>query len=289
MDIDGLYVIQQALERRSLDELVLVLESRDVPHDVFFRNGQWWLVVPYDSAAMAVREVAAYRSENVAVPRPVPPPVVDSGIWGVGAYLATIWFVFVQSNDGAGSALRNLGRLDAERVLDGELWRTVTALTLHADVAHIASNSLFGGLFGWLLGRSLGSGVAWLAVVIAAALGNLLNAMLRPTPFFSLGASTATFAAVGIGAVFVWRSGYFRSFSGVKRIAPLAAAFALFAFIGTGGGNTDVLAHFAGLISGFLIGQFVVRNQLDKVGVQGQRFFGLATVLVVLLAWAIAV
>ena len=289
MDTEGLYVIQQALERRSLDELVLVLESRDVPHDVFFRNGQWWLVVPDHSAAQAVREVAAYRNENVPVPRPKAPPIVDSGVWGVVGYLATIWFVFLRSNDLSGRTLRGLGRVDAERVLDGELWRTVTALTLHADLAHIASNSLFGGLFGWLLGRSLGSGVAWFAVVIAAALGNLANAMLRPIPFFSLGASTATFAAVGIGAVFVWRTGYFRSFSGVKRVAPLAAAFALFAFIGTGGGNTDVLAHFAGLLSGFFVGHVIVRNQLQDVGLQGQRFFGLSALLLVLLAWAVAV
>ncbi len=289
MDTEGLYVIQQALERRSLDELVLVLESRDVPHDVFFRNGQWLLVVPDDSAAWAVREVAAYRNENVAVPLPKAPPIVDTGVWGVLAYLATIWFVFLRSNDLSGRTLRGLGRVDAERVLDGELWRTVTALTLHADLAHIASNSLFGGLFGWLLGRSLGSGVAWFSVVIAAALGNLLNAMLRPVPFFSLGASTATFAAVGIGAVFVWRTGYFRSFSGVKRVAPLAAAFGLFAFIGTGGGNTDVLGHFAGLLAGFFVGQFVVQNQLQDVGLQGQRFFGLSAFLVVLLAWAVAV
>lgn len=289
MDTEGLYVIQQALERRSLDELVLVFESRDVPHDVFFRNGQWWLVVPDESAARAVREVAAYRNENVAVPRPSAPPIVDGGVWGVLGYLATIWFVFLRSNDLSGRTLRGLGRLDAEKVLDGELWRTVTALTLHADLAHIASNSLFGGLFGWLLGRSLGSGVAWFAVVVAAALGNLLNAMLRPIPFFSLGASTATFAAVGVGAVFVWRTGYFRSFSGVRRVAPLAAAFGLFAFIGTGGGNTDVLAHFLGLLAGFFVGQVVVRNQLQDVGLQGQRFFGLSAFLVILLAWAVAV
>ena len=32
-------------------------------------------------------------------------------------------------------------------VLAGELYRTVTALTLHADLPHVAGNALFGGFF----------------------------------------------------------------------------------------------------------------------------------------------
>ena len=39
------------------------------------------------------------------------------------------------------------GSADSTRILAGELWRSVTALCLHADVGHVASNALFGALF----------------------------------------------------------------------------------------------------------------------------------------------
>ena len=34
------------------------------------------------------------------------------------------------------------GSADADRILLGELWRTVTALTLHANLAHALSNAI---------------------------------------------------------------------------------------------------------------------------------------------------
>ena len=78
------------------------------------------------------------------------------------------------------------------------MWRLTTALTLHADLGHIVANSVFGGLFG-LLGRPhLGTGVAWFCIVLGGTLGNALNALARPDEFASIGASTATFAAVGL-------------------------------------------------------------------------------------------
>ena len=47
-----------------------------------------------------------------------------------------------------GVNLWNAGRMDALAMLGGEVWRTVTALTLHADMAHLAGNMAFGAAFG---------------------------------------------------------------------------------------------------------------------------------------------
>ena len=43
------------------------------------------------------------------------------------------------------------------------IWRAVTALTLHSDLAHLAGNAFFGGVFGVLLAQILGGGLAWIA------------------------------------------------------------------------------------------------------------------------------
>ena len=59
----------------------------------------------------------------------------------------------------------------------GELWRAVTALCLHADLAHLTANALFGSFFLAAAGRSLGAGLALALVTLAGAGGNAVNAV----------------------------------------------------------------------------------------------------------------
>ena len=172
--------------------------------------------------------------------------------------------------------------------MSGELWRLVTALTLHADLAHIVANSLFGAVFGLLAGRYFGSGLAWLCIVLGGTFGNALNVLVRPEFFMSIGASTATFAAVGLAGAFFWRSGYFRQARWQRRFAPVFAAIAFFAYTGTGGENTDVVAHLTGLVAGFLIGLYVARTRLHLSGPRAQRFFAWAAIAIVGMAWMLA-
>ena len=76
----------------------------------------------------------------------------------------------------------------------GEWWRTFTALGLHADPLHLAGNLIYGLIFGFLAGQLLGWGLAWSGLLLAGALGNLLNAFLQAPTHSSIGASTAVFA-----------------------------------------------------------------------------------------------
>ena len=97
------------------------------------------------------------------------------------------------------------GALRSGAVRAGEVWRAVTALTLHLDVGHMLSNLGFGTVFGLLAGQLLGPGVAWASVLAAAASANLLNAWLQPEVHSSVGASTAVFATLGLLAAYAWR------------------------------------------------------------------------------------
>ena len=161
----------------------------------------------------------------------------------------------------------------------------MTALTLHADIGHIAANSLFGGLFGVLVGRYFGSGLGWLCIVLGGILGNALNVIVRHEDFSSIGASTATFAAVGLTAAFAWRSGYFRRLTWQRGFAPVFAAIAFFAYTGIGNERTDVVAHVAGLVAGFGLGLGVAKTRLQLAGIRAQRFFAATAVAIVVLAW----
>jgi membrane associated rhomboid family serine protease len=147
------------------------------------------------------------------------------------------------------------------------------------------ANSLFGALFGLFVGRYLGSGFGWLLVLISGALGNALNAWLRPEAFSSIGASTATFAALALGAAFVWRRGYFRG-GGLRRgFAPIFGGIALLAFTGIGGGRTDVIAHFAGFGVGLCAGLLAASFDIRRLGKSGQYISAGLAFGLLLLAW----
>lgn len=274
--------LREGRERRDLRTLQLVLTARGIDNRIDWHDGIWHLQVALDDEAAATRELAIYERENVPVPAPPMPVRIDSGWWGVAAYLAVIWSALALQASPA------LGRLHVGSVMDGELWRLTTALTLHADLGHIVANSVFGGLFGLLAGRYLGTGLAWFCIVLGGTLGNALNAFVRPAEFASIGASTATFAAVGLCGAFMWRNGYFRRLKWQRGFAPVFAAIAFFAYTGIGDENTDVVAHLTGLASGFALGLWVARKRLHLVGLAGQRFAGLAAAAWVLGAWLVA-
>ena len=192
-------VVRTGRERRELRTFALVLTARGIESRMDLVDGVWRLLVAVEDLDHGRAEIDAYERENVSQPAPVFPIRVDSGWWGVAAYLAVIWAVMLA--EGAelfGWDWRSVGRLHVASVMSGELWRLVTALTLHGDLAHIVANSLFGAVFGLLAGRYFGSGLAWLCIVLGGTFGNALNVLVRPEFFMSIGASTATFAAVGL-------------------------------------------------------------------------------------------
>lgn len=282
-------VVRTGRERRELRTFALVLTARGIESRVDLVDGVWRLLVAVEDLDHGRAEIDAYERENVSQPAPAFPIRVDSGWWGVAAYLAVIWAVmFAEGAELFGWDWRSAGRLHVASVMSGELWRLVTALTLHADLAHIVANSLFGAVFGLLAGRYFGSGLAWLCIVLGGTFGNALNVLVRPEFFMSIGASTATFAAVGLAGAFFWRSGYFRQARWQRRFAPVFAAIAFFAYTGTGGENTDVVAHLTGLVAGFLIGLYVARTRLHLSGPRAQRFFAWAAIAIVGMAWILA-
>jgi membrane associated rhomboid family serine protease len=282
--------LQRTYRRAPMAELSLVLTAMDIQHDVRRDGYGWQLWVPEELVTAAADQIARYRQENR--PRfviPVEWPQVDSGWAGVAVYLLVIWLVPVLDNGLAfGWDWREQGVMHAGAVASGEWWRTVTALTLHADLAHVVANSAFGAVFGLFVGRYLGSGFGWLLVVLAAALGNALNAWLQPDPFRSIGASTATFAALGLVAAFVWRRGHYRGSSLRRSFAPIFAGIAMLAFTGVGSERTDIFAHFFGFGCGVGFGMMAAQFDLARLGRSGQWLAGGCALLIVAGAWVLA-
>lgn len=269
-------------------EAALVLNAVGIKNTTARQGHDWVIWVAHTDQAEAHNQLKSYWEENRPNPeQPVNATVVDSGWAGVVGYLFVIWLIPALS---AYSSLdfRGLGRLDAGAVMAGQWWRTATALTLHADIAHIASNSLFGCVFGLFVGRYLGSGLGWLLVLVCGIAANLLNAIVQPEEFLSIGASTATFAALGIVPAFGWRRGFFRGRGFKRGFAPIFGAIALLAFTGFGAENVDVLGHLFGFAAGIGMGLAVAHIKLDSISLADQQRAGFAVFLILGTAWIFA-
>jgi membrane associated rhomboid family serine protease len=180
----------------------------------------------------------------------------------------------------------------------GEWWRAVTALTLHADLAHFVANLVTGLIFAAFLLPLAGSGVTWSGTLLAGALGNLINAWgYRGRPHESLGASTAVFGTLGIlvaleSAQMILHEGRPRFW---KMIVPVGAGLALLAYLGTGDyehpeqNTTDYMAHLWGFGAGLFIGAIAGFLRLEeKMPHALRRLLCLLPPAVIALAWWLA-
>ncbi len=289
MDQD-LRVVYESRNRQSCADRALVLTSLQIPHQIVDDAGSCLLLVPAALSAQAAGELQLYDEEN---PPPRPAPVrkteFQDPVPGLVGYVFVICMVagmagysFFQSNWFVA------GRVDGELIRDGELWRLFTALTLHSGLKHLLGNIVFGVFFGLFAGRLLGSGVAWLAIVLAAATGNAFNTLLLESAHRSIGASTAVFAALGIVAGYVWRGKLMNQDRWSNRYGPVVGGLALLMYTGTGGPNTDVGAHLLGFVCGFVAGMLLVRFEPASRDTRTQLLAGTTALAILVISWTIA-
>ena len=170
---------------------------------------------------------------------------------------------------------------------EGELWRTVTSLTLHADFPHLLGNILFFAIFATITARRAGGGIALFFIFISGVFGNLSTITLfGENSYNSLGASTAVFGALGIiVSLSLLRPKPKHLF--FNNLLPLVSGIALLAFTGTAPG-ADVSAHLFGFLWGAGLG--VLLNNLNKMRdnmIVQIIFFGI-TFLTIFYCWSLA-
>jgi membrane associated rhomboid family serine protease len=179
------------------------------------------------------------------------------------------------------------GASDAARVLSGEWWRAITALTLHADSNHVLSNIAIGTIVVTMVMRRTGVGLGAALVVLAGALGNVVNAWGYGSDHNSIGFSTAVFGAIGILGGLT----YVGAVRGTRRGRPawtaIAGTLALLAMLGASE-RSDMLAHLFGTATGVAVGLAVGAAGWRPRTWIGQAVAGIATLGVVVGAWAMA-
>lgn len=240
-------------------EHALVVLAMNLECWIFPTEEKFALLADPAKAPVIRHEFALYEAEQAERRVRVEPPVFPAGIelalaWAV-SLLAVFWWQAKDLTLADRFCNSSLALIDG-----GEWWRTFTSLFLHANAGHLLSNVFLGGIFCVMVAQTVGAWRGWALILAAGTLGNLANAAARyPDAFLSLGASTATFAAVGIlTGVATLRSWRLHS---LRELRPLLVPFITGALIlgwhGTGGDDAErinVAGHLAGWSSGLILG-----------------------------------
>lgn len=272
----------------------LVVTAKALPHWIEREGDEWVLLVEEPVRELALREIEAFEVEEQQRPRSRPglfPEKVPTGsLFLAGWVLSGLFFV----QQVAPPSWQERGVAESAAILRGEWWRTITALTLHADGPHLVANLATGLLFAAFVIPQLGTGLAWLAIVLSGMLGNAINAWgYRGEPHFSIGASTACFGALGllVGAELLarWREPGTRN--RWQLIVPLGAGLALLAFLGVGeeDKSIDYMAHCWGFAAGLVEGILATGLRLkERVAPRVQWLAGAAALGLIGGAWVLA-
>jgi membrane associated rhomboid family serine protease len=267
--------------RRAMD-LSLVLDEEGIPHEVRSVAGEKWaLLIDSDAdAARAEAALAAFERENpLAQPRTQEEPGPWEGVASGVVFFLALLSLHIWTGPESGNAWFARGSAEAASILRGEWWRTVTALTLHADAGHAVGNALLGGLLLTLLARRIGAGLASWAMLLAGAAGTAAAAELMRRNFASVGASTAVFGALAALAVLQAADPASRR----RAWIPLGAGLALLGFLGSSQ-RSDLAGHLCGFVAGALLGAMAARlPRLRNRAVQAA--LAVAAALVPVLAW----
>ena len=298
----GRYLRQDQAEERGL-----VVLAQGYPYWIIEEEGIFCLYVDAHNAGEATLECDKFEAERIAERElrqqamlHAPSPALQRKTSSFSLYVF-VWtlclFYALQLHEGPRWV--ELGRVDSNAILRGEVWRTVTALTLHASFGHLFANIATGLVFAWALCPILGTGWTWIGLILSGAAGNALNALIhRGGEHLSIGASTAVFGGLGllvgwqiVAAIQRHHGSRNRPWQLREVALPLAAGLALLAFLGVGNGtdNVDIMAHAFGMFTGTLLGAgFAWAHLPEKTSPRLQNFLALIALFSPMIAWILA-
>ena len=145
MDED-LRIVFESRNRQSCADRALVLAASSIPHQLIDDGHSAVLVVPAEHSARAVEQLQLYDEENPPIrPKRRKRVVYQDARPGVVGYFFVVCAVaWLAGYSIFGHNWFETGRIDGELIRNGEWWRTITALTLHADARHLVGNLVFG-------------------------------------------------------------------------------------------------------------------------------------------------
>ncbi|WP_276736484.1 rhomboid family intramembrane serine protease [Bacillus sp. (in: firmicutes)] len=143
-------------------------------------------------------------------------------------------------------------------VANGEWWRLITPVLLHAGFTHLLFNSMSIFLFAPALERMLGKARFLLVYAGSGIIGNIGTYVAEPLDYVHVGASGAIFGLFGVYLFMVLFRKELIGQEHSKMILTLLAFAVLMSFINS---NINMMAHLFGLCGGFLLSFLCVQKK----------------------------
>ena len=276
-----------------------VLASQRIPYRVEYQEGVPFLIVAEQDMPRVNQEFALYEQNTAAWRKwhseTDGEPIAFSWIsFAMSLLIFSLLLRFHQVVQQAPVDWQRRGVWDAALIRAGEIWRCLTALTLHGDYAHLLGNLCWGSMLLTLTAGELGNGWALSLMLLAGAMGNALNALLLPqAEYKALGASTMVFGLLGILAARTTLKIRQQKLAGCGVLQqfrlwlPLLAGSALLSLTGTAPGS-DLAGHLNGFICGILLGLLTGLLPPKLFSLRWQLLFGTFALLLLPLAWLLA-
>lgn len=243
---------------------ITVLSAAGLDYRLSRTAGQWHLHIPASQASIALSEIRAFEKEEKqqAHPRSTSWLEDHQDVWRKGngvafwaAYVLIMLYLMLGAFD-ASQPLHIAGAMSRPEFMQGEWWRSITALTMHSGLGHLMANVFFLFFIGQAVLAEVGRGLGISLILAGGITGNMIAILAAPTYQRSVGASTACFAALGLLCVIQAGHLYrrFHAWTPVWRKTglPIAAGIALLGLTGTSEGS-DIAAHFFGFLSGMAL------------------------------------
>ncbi|MFD1362005.1 rhomboid family intramembrane serine protease [Lentibacillus salinarum] len=168
-----------------------------------------------------------------------------------------VWFLTNFLQTPIGTLIENWGTGVNFYISQGEYWRLVTAIFLHAGLMHVLFNSFALVLFGPALEQMLGKLKFLVTYLGTGLIGNLATFLLGPALYSHVGASGAIYGLFGIYVFMVAFRKQLIDQSSSQIITVIAVIGLLMTFIRPG---INVYAHVFGFIGGFAIAPMILAN-----------------------------
>jgi len=252
----------QNLDATQTNTYGLVLAAAGILHQTRKEGSGWQIWVEETDEAAALDHIRQYEAENRPRLQERAPAAAKIQFGDSVIVAATLWVIHIAVGNKQGTFVPLYGA-SADKIMAGEVYRTATALLLHADAVHLVGNMAAIILFGAVVCAVNGFGAGWLMILLSGIFGNYFNAYLHQTGHTAIGASTAVFGAVGLlAADQFWRKIRYPG-QRFKAWLPLAGGLALLAMLGSGAGRVDVMAHLFGFACGLGI-QTMMRRRFAQ-------------------------
>lgn len=282
-------VLCRRLSREQANAYALALAAEGIECSLDAGPEGWYVQVWIEDYEAALAAVTAYDAENqpsAAAPSAPAAPLRKTYSGGIVAALLAVIYLLVTQTVGMDSAAYQWGAA-AQRILDGQWYRTVTALMLHRDLMHLLGNMAAIALLGSVVASLRGNALGWALILYSGMIGNFLNAWVTSPGHLSIGASTAIFGAVGILAGVQFMSKLDRPEQRFRAWVPLAGGLALLGWMGSGA-HTDLGAHLFGFVAGLGlgVGDALLGKRADLS--RYRAWSGLAAAVTIAAAWGVA-